>query len=107
MNKKILEPLDVLIYVQKLLNIVTKKILLYVNLTSIALPRFIKYRCEYSIIYPYTNLSNNIIDIINTYLDHSFNEPYYDFKHLGEIVEMCTENCDRIIDINLNPVKRN
>ena len=25
--------------------------------------------------------------------------------HLGKIVEMCVENCDRIIDINLYPVK--
>ena len=28
----------------------------------------------------------------------------FDFKHLGEIVETCVENCDRIIDINLYPV---
>lgn len=66
------------------------------NLTSIALPRFIK-PCSYNI-----NISDNIDRIINRYLPN--NEKYFDFKHLGKIVEQCTENCDRIIDINFYPV---
>ena len=69
------------------------------NLTSIALPRFVK-KCNY-----YIDIfdSNNINTIIKSYLPND--DLYFDFKHLGKIVEMCVENCDRIIDINLYPVK--
>lgn len=74
------------------------------NLTSIALPRFIKY-CNYSQLgrKMINCFSPNINNIIRSYSpkDHKM----FDFKHLGQIVEQCTENCNRIIDINYYPVK--
>jgi ribonucleoside-diphosphate reductase subunit M1 len=79
------------------------------NLTSIALPRFVK-QCNYdlSIINELSLQSSiqsrdkneNIDNIIKSFLP----QKYFDFKHLGEIVEQCVENCDRIIDINFYPV---
>ena len=57
------------------------------NLTSIALPRF-------------------VVSSSPTSGGATGNGGWeFDFKHLGEIVENCTVNCDRIIDINLYPVK--
>jgi ribonucleoside-diphosphate reductase subunit M1 len=76
------------------------------NLTSIALPMFIK-PCAYSNGYLKReldlNLNKDLINIISSYLPQ--NDKYFDFLHFGRIVEMCVENCDRIIDINLYPVK--
>ena len=96
------------------------------NLTSISLPRFVKSA------YYNLNLFNNDIDnLIKSYLYASregvnlyasregvnlyasregvnlydSEYKYFDFEEFGKIVEICTENCDRIIDINLYPVK--
>lgn len=77
------------------------------NLTSIALPRFVK-NCAFNIGYLKHNLSipclsNNLTNIIEEYLPKE--NKYVDFEHLGKIVEMCVENCDRVIDVNLYPVR--
>jgi ribonucleoside-diphosphate reductase alpha subunit len=79
------------------------------NLTSIALPMFVK-KCNYKYLDSNENvkeknniLNSNLTNIILGYLPK--NELYFDFDYLGKIVEMCVENCDRIIDINLYPVK--
>jgi len=70
------------------------------NLTSIALPKFVK-KCDYSNLNIVVN--DNLNNIILKYLPKE--DLYFDFDYFGKIVEMCVENCDRIIDINLYPVK--
>lgn len=89
----------------EILEYTDKKNIAVCNLTSIALPRFIK-PCIYSKGYfehKIINLCKPLTNIVLSYLPDT--DLYFDFEHFGEIVETCVENCDRIIDINLYPVK--